>query len=87
MPAMTISGQTPRSFYRHVSENIECGHIQNIPLFTTITNNNTKSEITKVCRNLLWSSSGGQPMRLISDSFNLDFLMQMEPLNTVCTVP
>ena len=48
-----------------------------------ITDNNTKSEMTKVCRKLLWSLSEGQSMRLINDSFNLALVMQMEPLNTV----
>ena len=38
---------------KQVSENIEYGRIPNMPLFTTIADNKTMSEIAKVCRNLL----------------------------------
>ena len=53
MLSVTTSGRKQRSFHRHVSENIEYSRTPNMPLFTTVTDNKTMSEITKVCCNLL----------------------------------
>lgn len=85
MPTITVRGQTTRSFYRNISNEIYDGNIPFMTPYSTITNKDYKTERHNICFNILWAISGGEPMNLISNAFPDTFLMQMEPLNSVCT--
>ena len=84
MPTISVRGQTTRSFYRNISNGILNENIPFMEPYSTITDKNHKTERHNICFNLLWAISGGEPMHLISNAFPQSFLMQMEPLNTVC---
>ena len=81
---ITITGRTPRSFFRHITDGINDATIPILTPYTTITNKDTKTKIRNICCTILWAISGGQPMQLIGDAFDRNFILQIEPLNTVC---